>query len=169
MHVDVFYVFWVGAPVGFGGETGEAFFVNEDAQRINASQHHINPQIKLQLINQQRTRYILLRHKPLIQINILPTIHQKNPLSLRRRLRLQYKSPLLPLIKLKLKIREFGRQDPGLGEKVIGLRETSLKSGEIVGEVIFPRDKVSAGEMVHFLIRFHPSELFWRDGVIDSP
>lgn len=87
MHANIFHVIFVGHNVLLSRKPRQSFFVNVNFKRINGGYQNIDSQIKFQSVDQVRLAYVPLDYAVLSPIDILNLSGQKNPLTLRHRLR----------------------------------------------------------------------------------
>ena len=68
MHEHVVHVFVAGRLVCDGCKTRQAFLVHVEAKRIDAEDEHIDAQVKLEAVNEERIRNVALRNHMLQRI-----------------------------------------------------------------------------------------------------
>ena len=71
---------------------GQAFFIQVDAQWVNAVEQHVDPHVEFEPVNQVWVLDVLLRHEVSSRIDVLPFVGEENALALAFVLRLNYKN-----------------------------------------------------------------------------
>lgn len=92
MHVEIVQIFLVWALILCCCQPTQAFFVEKHSERIYAAQKHVNPQIKLEFVNQEWLVKVSLNDIVLVRIEIVNISCQKDSSTLSCRFWLRYKS-----------------------------------------------------------------------------
>lgn len=102
MHVQIVKVVVVWPRILFRRKPRQSFPKDKDSQRICTVKKHINPEIKLEVVNQVGLVQVLLHYVLIVISNVdaLGISSQKDALSLARRNRFHYKSLRLFLSEL---------------------------------------------------------------------
>jgi len=123
MHVQVVNIVTFSRFVWLGGEPDQALFKNIDAERVHPCQQHINPQVKLEIVYQERLIKILLCYLMLFGFNLARVFHQEDALTLRHGLRL-YDVDVVSFLEEGLpELVEFCWQHVCLREEIVVFRE----------------------------------------------
>ena len=93
MHAHVLYVVLIHLLVGLCSQTGETILVEEYPERIHTKHQDIDPEVKLQALDQEGLVKILLDDAMLAQLDVGRRIHgQEDPTALARGLRFNYEN-----------------------------------------------------------------------------
>ena len=123
VHIQVWQVVGIRFFIPDSTKPGKPVFEEIDPHRVDAVHQHIDPQIKLQSIDQVRVRDVLLHHIVLVLINLAQTLGEVDASPLTIGFRLHNECVLVTLLLLS-KVLSFELivvtwQDPGSREKSV--------------------------------------------------
>lgn len=127
--------------VGRGGEAGESFLVDVDAQRVPTGDADIDPHIELEAVGQERVVDVFTHDDAVLLLlqYLLGRVGQPDALALRAVVRLDDVPPLaLLLLGVVGEHAGLVGQDEGLGEEVVLALEAVLHLGQILQHQVFP-------------------------------
>lgn len=119
MHTHVGKVDAVRGLVLLSGKACEALLVKVAPEGRNSGDQHVEPQIELQTVDEERFVEVLLGHVMLSGLHPLEVASEEDSLALARLLWLHNKSFSPLFVELLLEKREVLRQDPSLREKIV--------------------------------------------------
>ena len=186
MHEEVIDVLLFGLLVGFCSEADQAVLEEENAQRVDSEEEHVDPQIELQVVYQERVRNVLLGNHVVVWTDIIGVSYEEDPLALAQVLwlyneRLVLESPIIGLgwlvvrafhgscvlFKLHLELIVFDRENKRLREKVILSRELLLHLHQIACQLALVGHDSDARELGYPLVRLYFGESLTWDWVVE--
>ena len=135
VHVQIIKIDLLRWLIFVSSQSAQPFVIKVYSHRINSTQHYVNPQIKLQLINKKRFVKVSLNNVMLLFVKIFQRSCHENTFSLAWCFRLTDESfspnlfsSICSLFKLSFEISKISWQQPCLREKLIVFGITLLKS-----------------------------------------
>ena len=142
VHVNFVHVLWWGGLIMLSTKSSHSFPTDVDPKWVKALQNNINPQIKLELLQQERLHNVLLYHhwpdQACSKVDIKWIVHEEYPFALWASIWLDNEHfwGLIPgNVCQKLSI--LLRQHPGLWIKTVSIREETLHSLQLPAELNF--------------------------------
>ena len=135
--------------VSLRGKAGKAFLMNIDAQGLVASYAHIDTQVELVAVDQQRVRNVLADHGGLIHVDVVDVVNNVDALALAVVRGLDDPHVLLAFVLLQLlvvvvEVAEFFGQDVSVGSHVESrLPKLLLHAHDVVTQTILASDFVA--------------------------
>ena len=169
VHAEVVQVAAKGRYVVLCSEPRQTLFIEKDSKRDHRSDQHIDPQVELQVVQQERLVEIALRYIVLASLVPIEVAGEEDTLALTARLGLDNEGLCLSLIELFPEGLDVGRKEPGLREEVVLFRKVPLHGDEVLSEQVLAGQSIHARIMVGSLIAFHLDEEGWDRGPIDEP
>lgn len=160
MHELVLLVDFLG--VRFAREPGKPFLVHVDFERLIARDAHVNAQIELVTIDQQRIGDVLADHTGLVHVHVIDVIHKVDAFALTSVRRLDnphilFAFVLLQFLIVVVEVSELIRQDVSVGNEIEGILAIPfLHAHNIEAESVFACDFVTHRELVDFLVFVEP-------------
>ena len=160
MHVLI--VFVKLCSVGFGGETGQAFFVDIHPQRFVACHHDINSQIELVSIYQKRISHVSRNDTEIINIQVVNIVYDMDSPSSGRVARfhdpdVSSRVGLLEPLVVSQKVTILVRQDVSVRVEVEVLSAKLFLHFDVVkAHPVLPGDLVRMWKMVQPLVLIQP-------------
>ena len=101
MHEEIVQIVLLGTDVGLSCEPSQSFLEHEDSQRIYPIDQGVDPQVKLEPIDQVWFLHVLLHNVGLFLWNLAEIVCQKDALTLRTTIGLDYQREACLLSKVR--------------------------------------------------------------------
>ena len=143
--------------VRFRGEARETFLVDVDAQGLVTRYHHVNTQVELVAVDQQRVADVPRDHRHLVVVQVVQVVDNVDATPSRGvgRLddpRVSLGLSLLELDEVRVELIELARQHISVRDEVVLFAaELFLRLHKVEAEAVLPRDLVAHGEVVYSL------------------
>ena len=147
----------------------QTLFIEKDSKRNHRSDQHIDPQVKLQVVKQERLVEIALRYIVLSSLVPIEVAGEEDTLALTARLGLDNESLCLSLIELFPEGFDVGWKEPSFWKEVVLLWKVLLHGNEVLSEQVLAGQRIHAWKMVSSLITFHLDKESWDRGPVNKP
>jgi hypothetical protein len=168
MHVEVIQVALGRQLVGLSRKPHQSFVVEVYSERVSASNEHIDAQIELQSLEEQRVRHILLHHAFLLLLQFRRVLREIYSPSLASRLGFHNKgfseAASSGFSEVVVNLGGVVGEEEGAWEEVVVEGELILHASEGEGEGVLAADDAHGGEVIDALVGCHPLE-----SLIDHP